>query len=187
MKTELIAPMVLVAVVSVCGSELLTNGDFEQALTTGWTYTDSGYGTKLADRAVNYHPDQDYEAQTYKFDNPGWVHLGQNVDVPSPSLELSFWASFEEYGGSSTCWSAACFRVYYRDSTGGLLGETRYVYSTYADWTPSSTLHLIAVTDSGWTEYALDVKNELADNLPGVDPSRIAEVELALFSYTHSG
>ncbi|UCG43870.1 MAG: hypothetical protein JSU73_04425 [candidate division WOR-3 bacterium] len=187
MKKELTVLILLFVVSTIHGSELLTNGDFEQALTTGWTFTDSGYGTKLADRAVDYHPDLDYEAHTYKYDNPGWARLGQTVDAPSTSLELSFWAKFEHSGGTSTCWPASCFSVCYRDGSGSLLGETRYVYSTYANWTSSSTLHLVTVSAPGWTGYTLDIEQELDQNLPGVDPDRVAKVEVALFSFTNSG
>lgn len=169
------------------GQQLLVNGDFELPLTTGWVHSDSGYGTHTSDRSVNYQPDPDYEAMSYQYDNPGWCRLGQTVDVPSPVLALSFWASFEQGGGTSTCWPAACFSVRYLDGSGTPLGETRYVYSTYADWVPSATFSIIRITNPAWSEYDLDIAQELADNLPGVNPGDVAKVEVALYSYTYSG
>uniref|UniRef100_A0A7C6A9W1 CBM-cenC domain-containing protein n=1 Tax=candidate division WOR-3 bacterium TaxID=2052148 RepID=A0A7C6A9W1_UNCW3 len=167
--------------------ELLINGDFEQELTVGWTFVQSGSGTHLVNRDVSYHPDPDYEAMAYQYDNPGWTKLSQTVFVPGPMLELTFTASFAESGGVSTCWPAACFSVCYLDADDNVLGETRYYYSTYADWTSTSTLHLIRIYDPNWNTYSLDIAEELANNLPGVNLSEVVKVEVALYAYTHSG
>ncbi|MFO7675742.1 MAG: hypothetical protein R6X12_05465 [bacterium] len=167
--------------------ELLVNGDFEQPLATGWTHTDSGYGTHQSDRAIDYHPDPDYEAMTYQYDNPGWSRLSQTVVTPGIQLSLSFWAKFEEAGGVSTCWPAACFSVRYLDGAGTALGETRWYYSTYANWVPSPTLSLHRITAPDWAEYSLDVAQEITANLPGVNPGDVAQLEVALFSYTYDG
>ncbi len=180
----LIVPFVL----GLCLSqELLVNGDFEQELSIGWTYTDSGLGTHQVQRGTEYQPDPDYEAWVYQYDNPGWTRLSQKVDVPGVALNLSFWAKFTESGGSSTCWPAACFQVCYYDFNDNRLGETRYYYSTYATWTPTPTLSLYRITNPDWNRYELNIADELTANLPGVNPGDIARVEVALWSYTHSG
>jgi hypothetical protein len=184
-KSVLILPLLLLTL--GFSQELLVNGDFEQELTVGWTYTDSGTGTHWAARDPGYQPDPDNEAQTYQYDNPGWARLGQVVDAPGTVLDLTFWASFAESSGTSTCWPAACFSVCYYDAAMTLLGETRYYYSTYADWVPSGTLSLYRVTDPNWTEYTLNIAEELGNNLPGVDPGNVARVEVALLSYCYSG
>lgn len=183
-KTVLVLPMLLAL---GFGQELLQNGDFEQELTVGWTYTDSGYGTHWAARDPGYQPDPDYEAQTYQYDNPGWARLAQVVDVPGTVLQLSFWAKFEQTGGTSSCWPAACLCVTYYDAGMARLGETRYVYSTYANWVPSPTLSLVRVSMPDWTNYTLDIADELATNLPGVNPGDVARIEVALLSYCYSG
>ncbi len=181
----------LVVLVFVVGSglsqNLLVNGDFEQELTVGWTYTDSGSGTHQARRDTTYHPDPDYEAWVYQYDNPGWTRLSQKVEVLNPALTLSFWAKFSESGGSSTCWPAACFQVCYYDANNNLLGETRYYYATYANWNPSPTLSLYRITNPDWTSYELDIQEEINNNLPGVNPDSVAKVEVALWSMTTSG
>jgi len=169
------------------GQELLTNGDFEQPITEGWVHTYTGSGTHTADRQTTYHPDADYEAMAYQYDNPGESRLGQTVDVPGPMLLLSFWASFEEIGGTSSCWPAACMSVRYLDAADTKLGETRYFYSTYANWVSDDTLSLIRVTNPGWTEYNLDVIEEVTQHLPGVAPGNIAKVEVALYALAVSG
>jgi len=184
LRLVLLVPLVLGL---ASAQSLLTNGDFEQEITVGWTWTYSGSGTHTADRQVGYHPDPDYEANTYQYDNPGESRLGQKVEVPGIQLELSFWASFDEVGGSSSCWPAACFIVCYYDAADVLLGETRYYYSTYANWIPSPTLSLHQVTDPSWQEYTLNVADELSQNLQGINSADVAKVEVALWSYTYSG
>ncbi len=183
-KTILLLPLLLAV---AGGQNLLTNGDFEQPLTVGWTFTYGGTGTPSADRSTTYHPDPDYEAMTRQYDNPGWARLGQTVMVPGPLVQLEFWASFAESGGVSTCWPAACFSVCYYDLASNLLGETRYYYSTYANWVPSPTLSLYRITNPAWQRYTLNVVDEVSQNLPGVNPGDIAQIEVALYSYTYSG
>jgi len=186
-KTCLICLLGL-AVSFAVGQELLENGDFEQDLSIGWTFTDSGAGTHTYDRATGYDPDPDYEAHTYQYDNPGWARLGQKVECPPGCiLSLSFKAKFTELGGTSSCWPAACFVVCYYDDAQVLLGETRYYYSTYATWTPSPTLSLYQASDQEWHEYTLETETELAEKLTGVNPEDVAYIEVALFSYTYSG
>jgi hypothetical protein len=167
--------------------ELLINGDFEQELTVGWNQLVNGSGTHTINRDVSYHPDPDYEAMAYQYDNPGWTRLSQTVDVPGPMLELNFTACFAESGGTSSCWPAACFSICYLDANDVVLGETRYYYSTYATWTPTATLNLIHTYDPNWTQYTLDIVDELSQNLPGVNPGDVVKVEVALYAYTYSG
>jgi len=167
--------------------ELLVNGDFEQELAVGWTQMVNGSGTHYMNRDVSYQPDPDYEAYAYQWDNPGWARLSQTVDVPGPILELTFTACFAESGGTSSCWPAACFSVCYLDANDVVLGETRYYYSTYANWTPTSTLSLIRLYDPNWTTYNLNIAEELSTNLPGVNAGEVVKVEVALYAYTYSG
>jgi len=170
------------------GQELLTNGDFEQELTVGWTQTRGGSGSMVCDRSQAYHPDPDYEAKDSLYDGAGWNKLSQLVDVPGPLLELSFWASFAYGAGSSTCWPVASVTVEYYDLNSTLLGETRfYWHSPYCNWTPSPTLSLHEVTNPDWTEYTLDIPTELSQNLPGVNPDDIARVAVSLYTYTSGG
>jgi hypothetical protein len=171
----------------VSGQELLINGDFEQELTVGWDTTSEGSGTHEYTRDASYHPDPDFEACAYQYDNPGSAKIGQTVAVSAPMLELSFWAKFEEGGGSSTCWPAACFYLAYLDAGGAKLGETRYYYGTYVTWVSDDTLHLIQVANPDWTEYTLDVMLELTENLPSINPADVAQVEVAIWAPTTGG
>lgn len=182
-----VSGLILILFVLVFGQELLVNGDFEQELTVGWSQIINGSGTHYFNRDVSYHPDPDYEALAYQYDNPGWTKLSQIVDVAGPLLELTFSASFAESGGTSTCWPAACFSVCYLNAESLVLGETRYYYSTYANWVSTETFHLIPISDPNWNTYNLNIVEELTYNLPGVNPGEVVKVEVALFAYTHSG
>ncbi|MBM3322646.1 hypothetical protein FJY69_04130 [candidate division WOR-3 bacterium] len=170
------------------GQNLLVNGDFEQLLTTGWTATQGGSGYGVTDRQTHYHPDPDYEARDSLYAGAGWRRLAQRVNVSSVVLDVSFWAKFQIGGGSSTCWPVACVVVGYYNATNTLLGETRFYYhNSYCTWTSSSTLHLIEVTNPDWTRYSFNVAEELAQNLPGVNPAQVQRVEVALFDTTSGG
>ena len=171
----------------VFAQELLINGDFEQELTVGWNQLINGSGTHFMNRDVSYQPDPDYEAYAYQWDNPGWARLSQIVDVPGPLLELSFTACFAESGGSSTCWPAACFSICYLNADDTVLGETRYVFSTYDTWTTTPTRNLITVTDTNWNTFNLNIAEELSTNLPGVNVGEVVKVEVALYAYTDGG
>ena len=168
------------------GQILLTNGDFEQDLSVGWTQTYGGVGTPTVNRDPTYQPDPDYEALAQWYDNSGWVSLSQTVDVPGPLLGLSFWGSFYQ-SGETSCWPAACFDARYYDSGNTLLGVTRYYYSSVVAWTPTPTLHPIVVTNPDWQQYQLDIAQEISDNLPGVNPGAVAKVSIALFDTTAGG
>ena len=179
--------MLVACVTAMTGQELLTNGDFEQDLSVGWTFTDSGYGTHTYNRATTHHPDPDYEAHTRQYDNPGWARLSQTVETPGINLQLSFWAKFLQTGGSSSCWPAACFSVCYLDASDVRLGESRFYYSTYATWVPSPTFSLHRVTSPDWAEYSLNIAEELSQNLSGINPGDVAKIPVALYSSTYSG
>lgn len=185
LKLLLIIPAVLSLTLA---QNLLTNGDFEQDLTAGWTQTKGGTGTQTMDRSVGYHPDPDCEAMAYQYSGSGWVKLAQTLDMPGPDALLTFWASFWRGASSSACWPVACVNASYLDAGGTLLGETRFYYhDAYCTWTRSSTLNLIDVTDPNWTQYSLDVRAEIATNLPGVNPDNVRKIQVALYVYTSGG
>jgi hypothetical protein len=167
---------------------LLTNGDFEQDLTVGWTQTQGGGSYVTFDRSTDYQPDPDYEARDSIYSGNGCGMLSQTVDVPGPLTTLSFQAAFAIYGASSSCWPVACVTVGYCDASSNLLGETRYYYhDSYCTWAPTSTLSLINVTDPNWNRYELNVADELNQHLPGVNPGMVTKLRVALFDTTAGG
>jgi hypothetical protein len=170
------------------GQELLTNGDFEQELSVGWVHDTGGYGYVTWNRGTGYQPDPDYEFMDSLYSGSGFSRLRQVVDAPGVVLELSFWAAFGIGGTSSTCWPVSGVNVEYYDASDVLLGQTRFYYhNEYCTWTPSGTLSLIEVTNPDWTQYSLNIAEELNQNLPGVNPGDVAKIGIALVDTTAGG
>ncbi len=185
---KLIVLLPLVVLASGLGQNLLENPGFELPLENGWVLTQGGAGFRVVERGIYYHPDSDYEAYVHHSSGPGWTRLGQTVDVVGVDLDLSFWAMFELWAGSPSCWPVASVVVGYRDAGGALLGDTRFYYhNAQCTWTSTSTCHLIEVLDPDWREYRLNVADEMRQHLPGVDPGEVWRVEVALYDFTSGG
>ncbi len=167
---------------------LLTNGDFEQDLSIGWTET-SYYPTSLdtIDRATTFHPDPDYEVRVKKYDY-AYQRLSQTVDIWTTDLEFSVDARLyaHEYTPTAPYWATAAIVLVYRDNNNTRLGETRICYnSPHVPYTNTSTFHMVVVTDgNNWYNYSFNIDDELT-NLSGVTPSDIAKIEVAFYDTTN--
>lgn len=167
---------------------LLTNGDFEQPLNVGWS---SAFGLQntsdTIDRQTYFDFDPDYEVRVKKYDEI-YAKLYQTVNIPTTDLDFSVTAKLYalEYTPTATYWAAAAICLRYLDANGNQLGETRIAYKTpHSPWTSTSTIHLINVTDpNNWYNYSFNLNNELA-NLPGVNPTQIRKVQIALLDTTN--
>jgi hypothetical protein len=163
---------------------LLTNGDFEQNLTIGWTedHTSTNY---LINRATNYDPDPNYEAQVYQGTGSGYAMLYQAVDIPSTDLAFTADVKLYAYDNHGSAWCGAALIIFYLNASGARLGDTRIcARSPQCPWANSSTRHIIDATDSLWHNYAFNINDELS-NLPGVNPSNVAKIQIALFDSTY--
>ncbi len=176
----------LLALALAASANLLVNGDFEQPFSVGWRDTVSDFGGEYRiERSDTLgQPVPGHAARVYKF-LAEFASLYQTVDVPGPDLSLEFDARFSIDGGSSTCWPVASLWVRYQNAFGAELGNTRfYRHSPYATWVRSDTVNLIEVTDNGvWRHYSLDIAQELATNLRGVNPAQVRKVTIDLFAY----
>ena len=164
---------------------LLTNGDFEQPLTTGWTEdVRSIAGSYRIERTDTMgQPEPGFAAKTYKY-LAYYSAINQTVDVPDVDLTLSFDGRLVIGGGSSTCWPAAAFTVHYLDDAGASLGRTMWLNpSVYCTWTENDTFNIILVETDGWSEYQLDIASELSSNLPAIDAEQVAKIKVEMFSY----
>ena len=159
---------------------LLENGDFEQALTAGWQQATGGSYVYI-DRSITYDPDGNYEARAEKGDGSGYAKLFQTTDIPTTDLDFSCNAKMWAYDNHTTAWCGAAIRIFYLNESSTILGETMIAMrSTQNPWNNTSTRHVIAVTDSSWHSYAFNIDDELT-NLPGVTPSQIAKIQMALY------
>ena len=164
----------------VFAANMLTNGDFEQDLSVGWTETINGIGTIT--RSTTYYPDPDYEVYVYKADGNGWVKLSQATDIEHTDLVFSINAKFYVYATSSQCWSGAAVSVSYLDASDAVLGWTRICASSIAcPWYDTDTCHVIEAADTSWNSYTFNIENEL-QSLPGINPLEVAKIEVSLLA-----
>lgn len=166
--------------------QLVVNGDFEQPLDVGWSDTVVGYvGEARFERSDTLgQPVPGFAARVYKT-LASYASLYQTVEIPDLDVTLSFDARFRIGGGSSTCWPVAVFMVRYLDESGRHLGKTRfYLHDQYCNWERSDTSNLIEITNPDlWDSYELSIRDELQNNLTGINPSLVRELCLELFAY----
>ncbi|MBN2537186.1 hypothetical protein JXB37_02795 [candidate division WOR-3 bacterium] len=174
--------------VPALGQNLLTNGDFEQELTVGWTQEKQGIGLQDFTRDTGYDPDPDYEARVYQYSGPGIMKLGQLVPLPDTGYELSFRANFRIEDGSPSCWPVGSVGIEYCNAAEEVLGRSLfYLHDEFCTWTNSPTEHLVEVTDPDWREYRFQLGEELRSHLTGVDPADVSKVRVLIYNYTSSG
>lgn len=180
--------IITLAWVIISSQGLITNGTFEQDLTIGWTayMADSLYGYDTLLRGTDYEPDPDYEVMSASHFGY-FVKLYQTVDIPSVnSVSFSVNAKLigEDNNADALCWGAAAVVISYLNASGTVLGQTRICqFSDPCPWQNTSTLHLITVADTLWHTYYFALSTELI-NLPGVSPSQVAKVQVALYDTT---
>jgi len=172
--------LIILPVAIISGEELLTNGGFEEPLNVGWTRIQSGSNI-IIDRNTGYNPDPDYEAYCYKGDGSGYAKLYQTVTIPTLDLTFQAQLRFITYASGGTAWAGAALVISYRNSGNTVLGQTRICNkTTYCPWQNTSTLHLIIAPIGSWNHFEFKILDELK-NLPGVDPSQVAKISVALF------
>jgi hypothetical protein len=188
MKKEAIILFFLAAGLASAGN-FLVNGAFEQDLSVGWTsyMADPTYGYDSIIRGTGFDPDADYEA--YALSTFGYVtKLYQTVDIPSTAnftfaIKAKIVAFDNDY--DSLCWAASAAIVYYLNSAGTVLGETRICgFSAPCPWVSTSTIHLIQAADTLWHNYSFVLNAELA-NLPGVTPAQVTKIQVCLYDTTY--
>jgi hypothetical protein len=188
MKKEAIILFFLAAGLASAGN-FLVNGAFEQDLSVGWTsyMADPTYGYDSIIRGTGYDPDADYEVftmSTFSY----LTKLSQIVDIPSTAnFTFAIKAKVVSFDNDydTLCWAASAVKVSYLNSTGTVLGETRIcMFSAPCPWASTSTMHLIQAADTLWHNYSFVLNTELA-NLPGVTPSQVKKIEVALFDTTY--
>lgn len=161
--------------------ELVTNGDFELPLATGWDAESFGEGLTIA-RDTQIHPDSDYEARIFKTGASGYGGLLQTMPLLDLDVEFSVSARLEATA-SSTAWTVAAVMVAFLDGQNDLLGETCISHRTReCPWLETSTFHIIDADPGIWQIYGFNLSNELV-NLPGVDPAEVRALRVALWTY----
>jgi hypothetical protein len=177
--------LVLVGLAGFSGAselELVENGSFEDVLGVGWSKEISGSELYVL-RETGFDDDPDYEAQVNTNNGDGHAKLWQRMVLPS--LDVQFEARLNALAvDGSGAWVAAGLSLTYCDIDGAPLGQT--VIAALGDacpWTSTPTFHLIEhglIVPGQWSSYTIDIANELALRLPGVDADEVRELEVAL-------
>lgn len=170
------------------GSNYVTNGDFEQAFTNGWTeYSPDGYG--YFTRSTTYDPDPNYEAYGYRYGSggmgAGYDKLYQTFDIPLTNLDFSANVRLDAWDNGSS-WCGAALSIYYHNGSGQVIGVTRICrYSGGCPWSNTSSQHLIYASDTSWHNYSFNIETELG-NLSAVDPEDVAAITVALIDTAYN-
>jgi hypothetical protein len=186
MKRSIVALLLVALAGFGFADNLLVNGDFEESLSVGWTDTivgTLGYGMFTWSDTLG-QPSPGFAAAAYKT-LLYYSSLSQTVSIPNTNVRFDFDGRLRIGGGSSTCWPTAAFMVTYFDGAGTSLGNTRiYLHDQYNTWVNSDTQHLIEATaPEVWTQYSLNVADELSGHLPGINPAGVAQLRFELFAY----
>ncbi len=162
------------------GTTYVTNGNFEEILTVGWTEEHTAT-TYAIDRNTNYDPDPDYEVYIYESNSSGDAQIYQLFDIPTIDIDLSLNAKLYATATTGTAgWTAAAIIVSYIDEFDSIMGETRICQRAGScPWMNSSTVHLITAPDSNWHTYSFKIAEEL-ENLPGVNAAHVKRLKVAL-------
>ena len=184
MKTGFI--ITLLALCGLAPANLLVNGDFEQPSEVGWDTIAANFagGDTFTWSDTLGQPSPGHAVAVRKY-LALYASLYQTVDIPDVNLTLSFDGRLEIGGGSSTCWPVAAFGLRYLDSAGTSLGNTMlYLHDQYCTWVALDTQSLIDVTTPGvWTQFSIDIADELAKNLPGIAAANVKKLTVDLYAY----
>lgn len=181
MRSSILFLMLSLFLSQAWADELLTNGDFEEPLTTGWEQTLVG-SDAIINRSTSHHPDPDYEAYAHKGTGDGYARLSQTVPVLGTDLSFAVSAKLSA-NATSTAWSAAAVVLTYFDENSYPLGETSVCYgSRYCPWESTPTFHMIILDPDVWVDHAFDLDEELT-NLPGINPAEIRQIRVSLLAF----
>jgi hypothetical protein len=176
--------VVLALAAVLTGAELLVNGDFESAISMGWTQQVSGSDYTL-NRDVAFHGDPDYEAQAHKY-LTGYAMLSQTVSVPNANLFFCADMKFANLCDDNTYgyFAASAIRIEYLNASGAIIGETRiFNGTTNCDWTDTGTLHVISKSGDEWHRVGLLI-NEEVRNIPDLNIDDIARITVGIYAYS---
>ncbi|MBN2172472.1 MAG: hypothetical protein JW819_14245 [Candidatus Krumholzibacteriota bacterium] len=177
--TALAAMAVLLSAAGASGLELVVNGDFESAFAPAWEQSTSGTAVWI-ERGTDYDPDPDHEARVRKGSGNGRGKLSQTFNVPGTDLRFSAKLLASATASSTDIWAAGALMLSYQDLAGNVLGRTAIGATTHGcPWSDSDTFHLLGTSTGAWQDWSFLLDDELA-NLPGVDPSQVRRLEVAL-------
>jgi hypothetical protein len=176
-------PALLLAVAAAAGAipvhDAWQNAEFALPLDSGWT--------ALHNDIVGTHVLHILKSGGVRVGKTmcGRAALVQEVKLPSTAFAFTTRAKFSAEATKPEYYSYSAVVLAYEDKTGRELGQTRIQYGT--DEAPAQsgpTLHVIPVPDSAtWTDYTVNIADELKKNLKGIAPSKVARLRVAFEAF----
>ena len=166
---------------------LIVNGDFEEPWTVGWE-------RMVADpsRGAN-HVKIVYSADGEGDDDLSLHHTGKSYmtfsqRIPVVGSNLLFSASFK-LGPVERSKATSMIELQYGDEKGRRLGSTRIINYRYDPFVyinrraPLDTgfVHHIKVESRWYKRYTINLREEIINNLPAINPDRIKEIAIVLY------
>jgi hypothetical protein len=111
--------------------------------------------------------------------------LTQNVNLTKTGLVFSTRAKFSAQATKPDYYSYAAAVLTYLDAAGKSLGSTTIGFATAAaGWKNSATAHYIkAAKQDTYADYSLNLSEELASNLKGIDPAKVKRLRVQFTAY----
>jgi len=159
--------------------ELCSNGSFEEELAIGWQVTLPDTGSVIT-RDVGLEPDPDFEVLVAKDGVTGVAGLDQVLPLHDLDMRFSLRARMLADAGYVS-WAAAGVMLTYIDEGGFTLGQTAIcAVSRSCPWENGPSFHLIEPWHGDWEAYSFRLADEVAANLPGVDPSAVHTLRISV-------
>jgi hypothetical protein len=155
---------------------LIRNADFSKPLEEGWTTSST-----QAEPEIEIRGGETTTIRVHQF-YKGYTSLSQIVPVKDLNLEFSFSGWFATNVNKPEFGALAGIGVAYYSADTELLGRTLVYRATATEpLKGGDDLHLIRVkSDSAWGDYALNLNDEVAQNLKAVEPEKVALVRISL-------
>lgn len=183
MRTGLLSLLLVAANIVQAGpwpsSNLLANGAFAAPLDSGWTRNFVNHAGSHA-----FRPLKDGGIKVTKT-QCGTATLSQDVILPDTRFVFTTRAMLAAEANRANYNSFAAVVLGYQDKDGKSLGETRIIFTANAAAPPNTpTRHVIMVAKANsWTDYAINLTDELRTNLKGIVPARVRRLRISYEAY----
>ncbi|MBC8550818.1 MAG: hypothetical protein H8D23_14330, partial [Candidatus Brocadiales bacterium] len=166
---------------------LIVNGNFEEPWTVGWKRIVAAPSRGANHVKIVYSADGEGDDDLY-LRHTGESYMTLFQSIPVISCNLLFSASFR-LGPVERNGATSMIELEYGDKKGRYMGSTRlvnYHYSPFIYTKRKSPLntgfkHYIKMGARWYKHYTINLREEIINNLPGIDPDRIKEIVINLY------
>lgn len=166
-------------------AQTISNGDFEQDHTIGWTTGGRLQGTDVVERVTDGDADGDYEIRLYHYDFTE-INLSQTITVSTLDVALSFDAKLRGWSSSNAqnWYGAGAVDIIYLNGSDSVLAIYRM-----GDITPgygkadTPSLYTDYISDEIWHSYSINLLDEYNLHFSGFQTSDVTQIKILLWAY----